>query len=247
MGPAVRYRSVDKAVERVDKWAGDKKLPAGTPGGVGIFVKEPRPGAVKTRLSPPLTEAEAAAFYRAALEETVERLATGPWRTWLFYAGAEAFFARRFPGLPRCPQRGNDLGTRMAGALGTLQAEGQPALLVGSDSPDLPLPLVADALRLLRTADAVAAPAADGGYVLVGTRKPAPQLFAGIPWSTPEVLAASRRRAAQLGLDWRELPGWEDVDDWDSLCRLLERSPWCATAGHVRRDLAHHFRNHARG
>jgi rSAM/selenodomain-associated transferase 1 len=238
---------VDKVVERVDKSAGDINLPVGVPGRVGVFVKEPRPGAVKTRLSPPLSKTEAAAFYRAALEETVERLMTGPWQTWLFYAGEEDFFARSFPDLPRHPQRGDDLGKRMAGALELLQADGGPALLVGSDSPDLPLSLVAEALRMLQTADAVAAPAADGGYVLVGARKPAPQLFADIPWSTPEVLAASRRRAAQLGLDWRELPGWEDVDDWDALCRLLERSPWCATAGHVRRDLAHRIRHHVPG
>ncbi len=222
----------------------DKSLASGaeerTAGGrVGIFVKQPLPGGVKTRLCPPLTEAEAAAFYAVAQEETVARLAAGPWPVTLAYAGAEAYFRDRFPQLPLLPQGEGDLGDRLQRIAAALLAAGGPVLLVGSDAPDLPLGLVDEAFRALNGVDVVTAPATDGGYVLIGFNRPLPQLFADIPWSTPEVLARTRRRAAEAGLSWRELTPWEDVDDFSSLLALLRRSPASASAAFARRRLAH--------
>lgn len=208
---------------------------------VGIFLKQPRPGAVKTRLCPPLSATEAAAFYTVAQQETVTRLAAGPWQVTLVYAGQEAYFRERYPQLPLLPQGEGDLGRRLARAEAALHAEGGPVVLVGSDAPDLPLTLLSQALALLADADAVAAPAADGGYVLLATAKPRPQLFRDIPWSGAAVLAVTRRRAATAGLAWRELAAWEDVDDFPSLLRLLERSPHSASAAFVRSRLSHHL------
>lgn len=209
---------------------------------IGIFAKEPRPGEVKTRLSPPLSPAQAAALYRVCLEETVARLGAVPFGLVLVHDGDGAFFRRVFPGVALLPQGEGDLGARMERTLARLLRDGhEAAVLVGSDSPDLPLWLIEAAFTALREAETVTVPAGDGGYVLIGESRHRPELFAGIPWSSGGVLAATRRRAAALQLAYREVGFWEDVDDVPSLRRLLARSPASATARFARRELDRHL------
>jgi len=214
-------------VERVENPAGSQPTASAV---LGIFVKEPRAGEVKTRLCPPLTATQAAELYAIALQETIERMAAGPWSLQLFVAGTESWFAERFSALPRHPQVGSDLGARMQQALQQLLIENERAALIGSDSPDLPLALIKQAFAELASHQAVSVPAADGGYVLIGARKSCPPLFEAIPWSTAGVLQATRERALACGIDYVEIGGWEDIDDANSLKRLLQRSPQAATA-----------------
>lgn len=236
---------MDKSVEKVDKWAkpefpGDFRPKLGR--ALGIFAKQPLPGAVKTRLCPPLSPTEAAELYRVSLEETVQRLAAGSFTPVLFYAGDADYFRRSFADVALCPQGEGDLGARMERALQALLAAGcRGALLVGSDSPDLPLALLKAAFAALETKDAVVSPALDGGYVLIGERRHHPELFRGIAWSSDQVLALTRQRAAAAGISLAELPGWEDVDDLPSLRALLGRSPESATARHARACLEVHL------
>ena len=194
--------------------------------GLGILAKEPLPGRVKTRLCPPLSADEAAALYRASLDETLECLATGPYRSTLFYAGDAAFFQQLYPQLHRSPQAGGDLGQRLNAAAAALFGAGhERAALIGSDSPDLPQSLVGAAFAALEEADVAVVPAVDGGYVLLATRCHRPEIFVDIPWSTSEVLTATRSQALRLGLRWREIGAWEDIDDLASLQRLLLHLP----------------------
>jgi hypothetical protein len=156
----------------------------------------------------------------------------------LFHAGEADFFRSAFPGARLLPQGEGDLGERMERALRTLLAGGcEAAALIGSDTPDLPIALVEAAFTALREIDVVVTPARDGGYVLVGERRHVPELFRNIPWSTAGVLAATRQRVADLSIDYREVGGWEDVDDLPSLRRLLARSPDSAAARHAARLL----------
>jgi glycosyltransferase A (GT-A) superfamily protein (DUF2064 family) len=109
--------------------------------------------------------------------------------------------------------------------------------VAGSDSPDLPLSLVAKAFAALATVEAAAIPCRDGGYALLALRRPAPGLFCGIPWSTKGVLASTQQRAEELGLSFTTVGEWEDLDDLASLQRLLLRSPECMTAQYARAHL----------
>jgi len=198
---------------------------------VGIFAKEPVSGKVKTRLCPPLTPSQAAELSRVALAETVDVMRGGPFELVLFYDGCHEYFASTFPGLPLIPQGAGDLGSRMDRALAGLLAGGcRAAALIGSDSPDLPRERVATALDALGEIEAVTVPSDDGGYVLIGANRPCPELFRGIAWSTSSVLDETRQRAIAAEISYRELPGWEDVDDWPSLSRLCRRSPASRTA-----------------
>lgn len=205
---------------------------------LGIFAKQPRAGRVKTRLIPPLTPSEASTLYRVALTESVAAFAGAPATLVLCGAGRRNWFARVFPEVAYLPQGRGDLGARLVRTTAALfAAGGGPVAVVGSDSPDLPPALIAAALNALDAADVAAIPCRDGGYALLALRRPAPELFTAMPWSTAAVLAATRARAAALGLGFATVGGWDDLDDFPALLRLLARSPECATARHVRAHL----------
>ncbi len=189
----------------------------------------PEPGAAKTRLAPAVGEAGAARLYRAFLEDTLRRTSRVEAEArslWLAGDGAGRRRVReRHPELPVRPQRGRDLGARMARALEASFADGAGrAVVVGTDHPTLPPERLDRAFRLLRGVDLVLGPSDDGGYYAVGLRRQAwpsaRALFRDVPWSTDRVLAATRSRAERAGLSRRELAEWYDVDRPSDLERL---------------------------
>lgn len=205
---------------------------------VGLFAKEPVPGQVKTRLTPGLTEDQACRLYRVCLLETVERLQAGSLPLVICYSGRRDWFRQTFPDLPLLAQSGDGLGSRMSNAVQALFARaGRPVLLAGSDSPDLPLAMVDQVLEALQQADVATVPCHDGGYVVVGLRRPTTEVFADIPWSTSGVLAATRQRCRDLGLTYQQTAAWDDLDELDDLGRLVARSPETATARHIIAEL----------
>lgn len=184
-----------------------------------IFVKEPLPGQVKTRLCPPLSGEAAARLYQCFLEDILEEmgqlegislaLACSP-------AGAMDFFRKLAPtGVLLFPQEGAGLGERLTRAFDRGFAEGFVTVLVrNSDSPDLPREVVVAGRQALETggADLVLGPSPDGGYYLVGLKKPRPRLFQGISWSSASVLADTLEKARSLSLAVELLPPWADID-----------------------------------
>jgi hypothetical protein len=127
----------------------------------------------------------------------------------------------------RC-QRGADLGARMLHAFRQGLRRAERVILVGADCPALRAPALRQAARWLAGgADAVFAPAEDGGYALVALRRVSPRLFCGIPWGGAQVMAQTRARLAALGWRWRELPTVWDVDRPEDVARLAcLRPPW---------------------
>jgi rSAM/selenodomain-associated transferase 1 len=173
-----------------------------------------------------LTPAQAAELYRCFLLDTIDRVRA--------LRGVHPYFAhtpgtagRVFRSLAAdfglVTQRGRDLGARMAGVLGDLLAAGHPgAIVMGSDVPTLPAAtLRAAAGRVIDPAvDVVVGPSADGGYYLVGMRRVHAVLFEAMPWSTPQVLAETERRARRARLAVARVPAWFDVDTPRDLERL---------------------------
>lgn len=200
-----------------------------------IFAKAPVPGQVKTRLCPPLTSDEAATLHGSFVLDTLERTKLAvtkfkvPFDRYLACAPSSAlvFFKimEERQSVQLIDQEGDDLGQRMSRAFDALFARGyHQVLIVGTDVPSLPLDHYKQSLALLETHDLVLGPARDGGYYLIGLKKPAPALFQDIPWSTDRVLALTREKAGQLG--WRDalLPEWRDVDTLDDLRALIDAS-----------------------
>lgn len=209
---------------------------------IGLFAKQPVPGQVKTRLTPPLSPDQACQLYRTALQESLDRLLHADAAIAICYAGERSWFQATFPEVPLFAQRGVGLGARMSNAVAELfAAGGGPVLLAGSDSPDLPLGLVGEAIAQAQRKDVVSVPCRDGGYAMIGLRQPTTAIFDDIPWSTPLVLEATRQRCRELGLSYHETAGWDDLDDLDDLQRLVERSPGSMTARHILGELAELF------
>jgi hypothetical protein len=193
-----------------------------------IFAKQPLPGKVKTRLSPPFSLQEAADIYRCMLSDTLAKVADLPGtERFLFFepaSGAADFFRKAFPGIRIFPQEGDELGERLKKAFEAVFALGfKSVAAIGTDSPDLPLTHLVESFRLLEGcgADVVFGPAADGGYYLVALENFCPGLFHDIPWSTNRVLEKSMEAAASLGLQVAILPVWYDMDTVDDLKRFL--------------------------
>ena len=204
-----------------------------------VFAKQPVPGQVKTRLTPPLSPEQACELYTVALQESVSRLVNAGLTIAICYAGERSWFQATFPGRPLFAQHGEGLGPRMSNAVEELYAAGGgPVLLAGSDSPDLPLKLVEEAIDHLQRSDVVSVPCRDGGYAMIGLRQPKRELFIDIPWSTPAVLEATRRRCRELGLSYHETAGWADLDELADLQQLVQRSPGSVTARHIVSELA---------
>ena len=119
-------------------------------------------------------------------------------------------------------QEGDNLGQRLDNALTRCFEIGyQRAVIMNSDGPTLPLDCLTAAFDGLRNgADVVLGPSDDGGYYLIGLRRPAPRLLREVRMSTPDVLTDTLRIAAEEGLRVELLPVWYDVDDGESLARL---------------------------
>jgi uncharacterized protein len=190
-----------------------------------IFAKAPRPGRVKTRLSPPLTPDEAAAIHQASLFDVVRlaRAAHGDVR--LRHddpPGSAAYFARVFPDLEQTPQGDGDLGRRLERAFDDAFAEdAAAAAIIGSDSPTLPADTLTAGLDAVLRHDVVLGPAPDGGYYFIGVRREAwpraRRMLEDISWSTDRVLRETLARLAGAVPDVELLPPWYDIDRFDDL------------------------------
>ncbi|MFQ5487736.1 MAG: TIGR04282 family arsenosugar biosynthesis glycosyltransferase [Gammaproteobacteria bacterium] len=194
-----------------------------------IFAKAPQPSRVKTRLASRLGAERAAQVHGELVQHSLATLSNGAaWATQLWCAPdtAHPFFqaCRQHHRLSLHCQQGTDLGQRMHHALATALRHNSAALLIGSDCPYLTRTYVEEALDALHQGnDGVLVPARDGGYVLIGLRRPQSALFKDVPWGGPAVLASTRERFRRARLRWRELPPLEDIDDAQDLERLLNQ------------------------
>ena len=198
-------------------------MAAAEPVSIAVLAKAPVAGFAKTRLIPVLGAARAARLQARLTDRAVETAcaaATGPVTVWATPDETHDAFQmlRTHRNIALARQPDGDLGARMFTAL---KASGGPTLVIGTDCPAMMpahLRMAADLLR--GGADAVVYPAEDGGYVLIGMRKPLAVLFAGMAWGTDDVMAETRRRMRYHKLTWQEPATLWDVDVPEDLPRL---------------------------
>ncbi len=190
---------------------------------VAVLAKAPVPGLAKTRLIAALGPRGAARLQRELTLRTLKTAAAaglGRVTLWCAPDTRHRFFRALYEsaGVDCLAQPGGELGEKMHAAFVRHCAQG-PLLLVGTDCPALtPEHLRAAARVLCDGFDAVFHPAEDGGYVLVGLRRPQPKLFSGMRWGTSEVMKQTRARTT--GLRVKELEILWDVDVPADLQRL---------------------------
>ena len=189
-----------------------------------IVAKQPIPGRVKTRLFPKLSPEAAADLYRCFLQDRIQEVISfnGVDRAIAYTPedAKETFASLTSDGFELFAQQGKHLGERLNNIFMEKLSQGYEVVsIVDSDSPDLPKTLINESFELLlsREADIVLGPCYDGGYYLVGMRKPHPELFRNIPWSTENVLSVTLERARRLGLNVKLLSIWNDLDTFEDL------------------------------
>jgi rSAM/selenodomain-associated transferase 1 len=181
---------------------------------VVVIAKEPVPGRVKTRLTPPFTPQQAADLAEAALADTLATVASAP-----IVRRVLALQGEPGPWLPAgfdvIGQRGAGLDERIAAALSDTHATWPaPVVLIGMDTPQVTSELLAQAAEPLVSgaADATFGPAQDGGFWLLGLREIDPALVLGVPMSRTDTGARQLARLAGAGLRVQMLPVLTDVD-----------------------------------
>jgi rSAM/selenodomain-associated transferase 1 len=194
---------------------------------IAVLAKAPVPGLAKTRLIPAIGAHAAAVLQERMTEQTVTTALAaglGPVTLWCAPDETHASFRALAAHLPiaLARQPDGDLGARM---LAPLQAAQGACLMIGTDCPARTAEHLRAAAAALGEADVVLIPAEDGGYVLIGMRAAQPDLFTGMTWGTPTVLAETRRRVAALGLNAVELPPLWDVDTELDLARMERELP----------------------
>jgi rSAM/selenodomain-associated transferase 1 len=201
-----------------------------------VIAKEPVPGRVKTRLTPPYTPAEAAEVAEAALADTLAAVASaGVARRVLALAGSPGRWLP--PGFDVIGQRGGGLDERIALALADVRATcPAPLVLIGMDTPQVTPALLAQAAEPLVSgaADATFGLAEDGGFWLLGLREIEPALVLGVPMSRSDTGPRQLARLHDAGLRVRLLPELADVDTADEARRIAAQTPGSAFATCVR-------------
>lgn len=192
-----------------------------------VLAKEPLPGRVKTRLTPPLLPTQAAAVARAALLDTLSAVAAVPAarRTVVLDGAADGWLPEGFAVLP---QHHGDLGSRLAGAFDDAYAALRlPMLLIGMDTPQVTSDLLRGALTALLSpgTDAVLGHAEDGGWWALGLRSPVDGLFDDVPMSTARAGAVQRARLDALGLATTVLPAQRDIDHVQDVAAVAALQP----------------------
>lgn len=192
-----------------------------------IFAKAPIPGETKTRLIPGLGIEGAAMLHRQLVLHTLEtalEAGIGSVELWCAPAPDHSFFQEclRLYDITLRTQQGIDLGQRMAHAIDTALQYSRSVILIGTDCPSLKAETLQQAVSTLHQGvDMVIAPAADGGYVLLGVTRSSPDLFNLIAWGTDSVMQTTRDRLSKLGWRWHELAEHQDIDRPEDLEQLL--------------------------
>lgn len=194
-----------------------------------VMAKEPAAGRTKTRLTPPLTPEQAAELYACLLQDTLDAVRTAvsltPFTPFIAYSPpeAESAFRELASDFQLIAQRGKTLAERLESVMTAVHVAGwEQVAAINSDSASLPPAYLAAAFQELdkEEVDVVFGPCEDGGYYLIGWKRPYPRLLREVTMSTSHVLQDTLAIARQEGLRVALLPPWYDIDDIADLERL---------------------------
>ncbi len=190
---------------------------------VALILKAPRPGEVKTRLASSIGAERATRVYRVLVEHQLAQI-PARWRVAIHFAPSDAEAEMRSwlvsvspQGTDFVAQPDGDLGVRLISAMDYGFASGADLVFfLGGDCPGITRSYLEEAAAALAESDMVIAGALDGGYVLLGLRRPMAVVFEGIAWSSDAVFAATLGQARAAGLSYQCLSPLEDIDDLES-------------------------------
>jgi len=187
-----------------------------------VIAKAPVPGRVKTRLTPPFTPEQAAALARAALTDTLAAAAAarGAARRVVVLDGEPGPWLP--PGFEVIPQRGDGLEERLASAFADV---GDPAFLVGMDTPQVTPALLDRGLRAVAHGGTAFGAALDGGWWCIGLQPGDHAVFDGVPMSTDDTGEIQLARMHAMGMTPAILRPLLDVDTHEDAVVVAAQAP----------------------
>jgi rSAM/selenodomain-associated transferase 2/rSAM/selenodomain-associated transferase 1 len=216
--------------ERLVKYYPDTRRKKQNKGGLVLFLKYPQKGTIKTRLAKSIGDTLTLQLYECFIQDMLDKVIALPFDLHIFVAPPDKVTAMNQwldRDLPVHPQGDRDLGERMKQTFGKMFQLGyESCVLIGSDFPDLPGSVLTDAFAGLKTAGAVIAPAADGGYYLIGFRHLhfCESVFQNVAWSTDRVFRQTMDIFKQEKIRVKILRKWWDVDDLSELKDFMDRN-----------------------
>ena len=192
-----------------------------------VFVKYHKPGRVKTRLKPELSDEECVTLYNAMVNDLVKNIRDQEDFDVIFFftpTNSKRDFQNWLgEGLQLIPQAQGDLGHKMNEALRwALQNNYEKTVLIGADIPTIEQSLLSKAFSELDHSAIVLGPSDDGGYYLIGTKKPQPKIFDGVNWSTELVLSETLEKISQNNLTVSMLSERSDIDTYSDVTKLFQ-------------------------
>ncbi len=194
---------------------------------VMVFTKEPKPNFVKTRLSPPLTPSQSAEFAESLLIEALDKISTirGKIKKILCYCPPSGYkYFKEFSNSWKIQeQKGKNLGERLSNAIAdNFKKNPSPLIVIGSDSPTLPVFFLEMAISALKKRRVTIGPAVDGGFYLIGFDRFYPDILKNIRWSSRYTFSDVIANLHRLKIDPYILPRWYDIDNIPDLYLLAD-------------------------
>lgn len=188
-----------------------------------LFIKFPREGEVKTRLAKDIGQKRATHFYQKCVEKIIHEIRelkrTHPIELFVYVSNSKDLsLCRNWLGedFSYFSQRGEGLGQRLINASNDVFKIGYESLLIaGSDIPELSVKIFKKAFENLKNADFTIGPSPDGGYYLIGMKKPEPDVFNNISWSTDKVFGQTIDKIQSLQKVYTTLPSLRDIDTFE--------------------------------
>ncbi|MBI4042616.1 MAG: TIGR04282 family arsenosugar biosynthesis glycosyltransferase [Deltaproteobacteria bacterium] len=210
---------------------------------IAVMMKAPLLGEVKTRLSPPLTPKQALSVYVASAKTTLSTLRKMTDHDVHLFIYPPEEIGLAIPLIPKSsprlqcdsrisssfqihPQTGAAFTERLTHSIALLFNQGYEKILqIGTDSPQLSPVILQKATLALDGVDIIIGPALDGGFYLLGMKKPHLALYEGLPLSTPHTCNALMRKIESLNLSFSLLQGLRDIDTFEDLRSILRFDP----------------------
>lgn len=189
-----------------------------------VFAKEPVLGTVKTRLKNCFSDRQLLGLYKAFVKDTLDiaRNVRCKKRFLAFSSLTDPRYLKSIGSdFELIEQRGRNLGQRMHNAfVYTKNGKPEKSIIIGTDSPTLPVKFIEKAFKRLDRHDLVLGPSSDGGYYLIGMKEPSSGVFKGMRWGSSGVLGNTLTAAKKLGKTTALIDPWYDVDNHTGLLRL---------------------------
>ncbi len=182
-----------------------------------IFSRYPVPGEVKTRLIPLLGPSGAARLQRDMCIHIIRNVCqlNDEAVIEIHFEGSDEAAMKKMFGSDFAMHRQSegDIGERMLQAFRKSFERGfENVVIIGSDCPFITPSIIRKAFDMLGNNDCVLGPAFDGGYYLIGLKKPFAGLFEAIDWSSKFVLEQTMSKTRSIGLSAILLDRLHDID-----------------------------------